>query len=141
MTTFTPAVLTTGADDRGNLFAFWKSPDGWVDGYNERITTESFIRSHVFPNVQKVYFSNIVFTGAEWVEAGCPMSLSDEQMTAIEQATALEALPESEQVAAEVENDSRWLDSDSVSESWQAEAMAEHADWLDAKSTEENARM
>ena len=53
----------------------------------------------------------------------------------------LEALPLAEQVAAEVENDSRWLDSDSVSESWQAEAMAEHADWLDAKSTEENARM
>jgi len=53
----------------------------------------------------------------------------------------IEALPESEQVAAEVAEDSRWLDSASVSESWQAEAEAEHADWLDAKSTEENARM
>ena len=109
MTTYTPAVLTTGADERGNLFSFWKSPQGWVDGYNEQITEEDFIRAHVFPNVQKVYFSNIVLTGAEWVEAGCPMSLSDEQMTAIEQATALEALPEAEQVAAEVANDDRWL--------------------------------
>jgi hypothetical protein len=30
-------------------------------------------------------------TGAEWVEAGCPISLSDEQITAIEEATRLEA--------------------------------------------------
>lgn len=116
MTTYTPAVLTTGADERGNLFSFWHSPQGWVDGYNERTTDENFIRAHVFPNVQKVYFSNIVLTGAEWVEAGCPMSLTDEQMTAIEQATALEALPEAEAQAVEVERDGRWLDSASGAE-------------------------
>lgn len=50
----------------------------------------------------------------------------------------LEAAPLAEQVSAEVESDDRWLDSET---SWQAEAVAEHADWLDAKSTEENARM
>ena len=33
-------------------------------------------------------------------------------------AYALEALPEAEQVAAEVANDDRWLDSDPVAESW-----------------------
>jgi hypothetical protein len=134
MTTFTPAVLTTGADERGNLFSFWKSTQGWVDGYNECATSEDFIRSHVFPNVQKVYFSNVVLTGSQWVEAGCPMSLTDEQMTAIEQATALEAPSEADAQAAEIENDSRWLDSAST---WQADAIAEAEFDADTKQTME----
>ena len=45
-----------------------------------------------------------------FVLAGCEV-YEVEEIHAVEQATALEALPESEQVAAEVENDSRWLDS------------------------------
>ena len=45
-----------------------------------------------------------------FVLAGCEV-YEVEEIHAVEQATALEALPESEQVAAEVENDSRWIDS------------------------------
>ena len=54
----------------------------------------------------------------------------------------LQAQPSPIDEAQEIERDiDNQIDSASVSESWQAEAMAEHADWLDAKSTEENARM
>ncbi len=91
MTTFTPAVLITGYDDRENPFAFWQTVAGWVDSYNEREAPESFIHKHVFPNVKKAVIGSIVMTGEEWVEAGCPISLSDEQITAIEEATRLES--------------------------------------------------
>jgi hypothetical protein len=91
MTTFTPAVLITGYDNHQNPFAFWKSINGWVDSYNECATDIDFVRKHVFPNVQQAVIGPIVMTGAEWVEAGCPISLSDEQITAIEEATRLEA--------------------------------------------------
>jgi hypothetical protein len=91
MTTFTPAVLITGYDNRQNPFAFWKSINGWVDSYNECATDIDFVRKHVFPHVQQAVIGPIVMTGAEWVEAGCPISLSDEQITAIEEATRLEA--------------------------------------------------
>ena len=54
----------------------------------------------------------------------------------------LQAKPSPIDEAQEIERDiDKQIDSASVSESWQAEAEAEHADWLDAKSTEENARM
>ena len=91
MTTFTPAILITGYDNRQNPFAFWKSINGWVDSYNECATDIDFVRKHVFPHVQQAVIGPIVMTGAEWVEAGCPISLSDEQITAIEEATRLEA--------------------------------------------------
>ena len=90
MTTFTPAVLITGHDERQNPFAFWKSINGWVDAYNECGTSIEFVRKHVFPHVQQAVIGPIVMTGAEWLEAGCPISLSDEQITAIEEATRLE---------------------------------------------------
>ncbi len=112
MTTFTPAILITGYDNRDNPFAFWKSINGWVDSYNECATDVEFVRKYVFPNVRTAVIGPIVMTGAEWVEAGCPISLSDEQITAIEEATRLEAATEAEQVAAEVASDNQWLDSD-----------------------------
>jgi len=117
MTTFTPAILITGYDNRENPFAFWKSINGWVDSYNECATDVDFVRKYVFPNVRTAVIGPIVMTGAEWVEAGCPISLSDEQITAIEEATRLEAVTEADQVAAEVERDDKWLDSD-ISRNW-----------------------
>ena len=117
MTTFTPAVLITGHDERQNPFAFWKSINGWVDSYNECGTSIEFVRKHVFPHVQQAVIGPIVMTGAEWVEAGCPISLSDEQITAIEEAYRLEAATEQEAQAAEVGRDTQWLDSATVAES------------------------
>lgn len=111
MITYTPAVLVTGSDNRGNEFCYFKSLNGWVDSYNTCFITPEFIRTHVFPIVQKVYFSDLIMTGAEWVANGCPMELTEEQMHAIEEATALEALPLAEQVAEEIERDAEWLDS------------------------------
>lgn len=116
MITFTPAVLVTGSDNRGNEFCFWKSTNGWVDGYNECFITPEFVRAHVFPIVQKVYFSDLIMTGTEWVSNGCPMELTEEQMHAIEEASALDVVPLEEQVAAEIEQDAKWLDSETVSE-------------------------
>ena len=137
MTTFTPAILITGYDNRENPFAFWKSINGWVDSYNECATDVDFVRKYVFPNVRTAVIGPIVMTGAEWVEAGCPISLSDEQITAIEEATRLEAATEAEQVADEVKRDNQWLDSASVSESWQADAIADAEFDADTKWTQE----
>lgn len=137
MTTFTPAILITGYDNRENPFAFWKSINGWVDSYNECATDVDFVRKYVFPNVRTAVIGPIVMTGAEWVEAGCPISLSDEQITAIEEATRLEAATEAEQVAAEVASDNQWLDSASVSESWKADAIADAEFDADTKWTQE----
>lgn len=81
MTTYTPAVITTGVDSKGNLFSFWKNYENmWVDGYNECVVTADFIRAHVYPKVQKIYFSDFVMTGEDWVEAGCPLWLTSEQI-------------------------------------------------------------
>jgi len=137
MTTFTPAILITGYDNRENPFAFWKSINGWVDSYNECATDVDFVRKYVFPNVRTAVIGPIVMTGAEWVEAGCPISLSDEQITAIEEATRLEAVTEADQVAAEVASDNQWLDSATVSESWQAGAIADAEFDADTKQTQE----
>ena len=81
MTTYTPAVIKTGVDSKGNLFSFWKNYENmWVDGYNECVVTADFIRAHVYPKVQKIYFSDFVMTGEDWVEAGCPLWLTSEQI-------------------------------------------------------------
>lgn len=80
MITHTPAVLVTGSDNRGNEFCYFKSLNGWVDSYNECFITPDFVRAHVFPIVQKVYFSDLIMTGAEWVANGCPMELTAEQI-------------------------------------------------------------
>lgn len=117
MTIFTPAVLVTGSDNRGNEFCYFKSLNGWVDSYNEKQVKDDFIRHYVFPIVQKVYFSDLIMKGAEWVANGCPMELTEEQMHAIEEATALDVVPLAEQVAAEIEGNAEWLDSDMVAES------------------------
>ena len=49
----------------------------------------------------------------------------------------LEAATEAEQVAAEVASDNQWLDSATVSESWQADAIAEAEFDADTKQTQE----
>ena len=136
MTTFTPAVLITGYDNRQNPFAFWKSINGWVDSYNECATDIDFVRKHVFPHVQQAVIGSIIMTGAEWVEAGCPISLSDEQITAIEEATRLESQYEKPQA-----DEADWFTKpDSIiSREWQANAIAEAEFDADTKQTYQSA--
>jgi len=49
----------------------------------------------------------------------------------------LESLTEADQVAAEVASDNQWLDSETVAESWQADAIAEAEFDADTKWTQE----
>lgn len=109
MTTYTNAILITGHDARKNPFSFWKSADGWVDGYNERITDADFIRRHVYPNVQNVIVGRLTMTGAQWLEAGCPIQMTQDEITAIEEAYRLEQATLVEQVAEEVKRDMEWV--------------------------------
>jgi len=92
MTTFTPAVLVTGEDNRGNEFCFWKMNGGeWLDGYNEGIASLKFVELHVIPNVKKVYFAHIVMTGDEWKSKGSPLSMTHEEMAAWDEAKTQES--------------------------------------------------
>jgi hypothetical protein len=80
-TTYTPAVFITGADERGNQFAFWKIYDGrWCDAYNMGEVTDEFAKKNVIPNAVTVQFSEAVMTRQEWIENDCPMRMTAEQI-------------------------------------------------------------
>lgn len=112
MTSFTPVILVTGSDNQGNQFSFWKSLDKWIDSYNECETSAEFIRKHVFPNVRTAIVGDVVLTCEQWRdELGCPISVSDEQIHAVEQAYRIEQPTVSESVQAEIDNDTNWLGS------------------------------
>lgn len=107
---FTPAVLVTGEDERGNEFFWFSSLGQFMDGYNERLITEQEFRK-VFPLVGKVYFSDTVMSGDQWRDMQCPLSLSNVQIE-------------------------EWLNQPvAVDAAWIAEKTAEHADWLDNERT------
>ena len=107
---FTPAVLVTGEDEKGNEFTWFSSLGLFVDGYNERFIDEAEFRA-IYPQVGKVYFSDTVMTGDAWREMRCPLSLSNVQIEA-------------------------WRNQPhAVDEAWQIERMAEHAEGLDNERT------
>lgn len=79
------ATLVTGKDSQRNEFFYFKTADGWYDGYNEREVSNEYIRHFVFPCVVYVRFSlngGVAHTmnRAGWTEAGCPLELTSEQV-------------------------------------------------------------
>lgn len=76
---FTPAILVTGQDERGNEFCWWFANDKFVDAYNEREVSEQEFRG-IYPQVGKVYLDKTIMTGDEWRELQCPLSMSIEQL-------------------------------------------------------------
>lgn len=76
---FTPAVLVTGQDEKGNEFTWWKADGKFVDAYNVREIEETEFLN-LYPQVEKVYFSDTVMTGEQWRDIQCPLSMSTEQL-------------------------------------------------------------
>ena len=76
---FTPAVLVTGQDEKGNEFTWWKAGGKFVDAYNVREIEETEFRN-LYSQVEKVYFSDTVMTGEQWRDIQCPLSMSTEQL-------------------------------------------------------------
>lgn len=104
--TSTPAVLVTGSDNKGNEFCYFKIFDGrWCDSYNESETSPEFVRKYVFPNVIKVYFADLVMTGTEWVENGCPMEMTSEQIQIYKSENAPRPVDEAQRIEREIDSE------------------------------------
>ena len=71
-----------------------------------------------------------------FIVSGCEV-MEVEELHAIEEAYKIEQPTEAEAQAAEVERDNKWLDSDTVREDWQADAIAEAEFDADTKWTQE----
>lgn len=75
----TPAVLVTGADDKGNEYCHQYARDTFMDLYNEVYITAGQFRA-LYPIVQKVYFGEVEMTGDQWRDIQCPLSMTREQI-------------------------------------------------------------
>ena len=80
-TTYTPAILVTGRDPQGNEYTYWKTDDGWYNGYDEVPVNQSSIVDYIFDNVVTVRFGiSVKLTRAEWIALDAPLEISSEQM-------------------------------------------------------------
>lgn len=92
---YTPAVLVTGKDEKGNEFSYTRINGVWVDLYRECPVGNSFIATFILPNVVRVKFGRESMDRAEWEASGCPFSLSDEEIAGL---MAFHAEPETKPV-------------------------------------------